>query len=311
MKQNLFFQQTWFYIISFVILWNSGFIGAEYALPFTEPLTLLFWRYWLLVVLLFAYLMVRKQMRWPGAYSAGIAMIVGILAHGIWLGCVFYSLEYGVPSGIVALVVALQPMTTGAFSGLVAGERTPLLRWGGLLIGFVGVMIAVLARIEFSSADSIFAYFIPFGSVVAITAASLIQRRLQVKQNVHRLPVISGLFYQSLGVAIAVSIPACLIEGLSTQWTPVFVGGLLWLTLVVSLGAYSLMWLLIERIDATRVASLFYFGPPVTMVMAWFAFGDRLLSTDLLGLGVILLGVMLTQSKKNEPAKGLPKYTKP
>lgn len=290
-----FRHHTWPLAIFFIVLWNSGFIGAEYALPYTQPLTLLFWRYWLLGFILFVYLLLRRRLEWPGSKAVLIACLIGILAHGIWLGCVFYSLQYGVPAGIVALVVALQPMTTGALSGLVVGERTPLVRWTGLLIGLVGVMVAVLARTELSDAGSVFAYFIPFGSVAAITVASLIQRRMEVRRHPYRLAVDVGLFYQSLGTALAVTIPAILFEGLVTEWTPIFMGAMLWLILGVSLMAYASMWLLIVRIDATRVASLFYFGPPVTMLMAWAAFGDRLLTTDLVGLGVIAIGVILTQ----------------
>lgn len=289
---------TWLLAISFVLLWNSGFIGAEYALPYTKPLTLLFWRYWVLALILFAYLILRGRLQWPGTQAVLIAFLVGILAHGIWLGCVFYSLQYGVPAGIVALIVALQPMTTGALSGLVVGERTPLIRWAGLLIGLGGVMIAVLARTELSDAGSVFAYFFPFGSVLAITAASLILRRLEVQRHSSRLAVDVGLFYQSLGAALAITLPAIFFEGLVAEWTPVFVGAMLWLILGVSLMAYALMWLLIERIDATRVASLFYFGPPVTMLMAWAAFGDRLLATDWVGLGIIAAGVILTQMRQ-------------
>ena len=55
------------------------------------------------------------------------------------------------------------------------------------------------------------------------------------------------------------------------------------------------MWLLIERIDATRVASLFYLGPPVTMLMAWIAFGDTLKLVDVIGLIVVFAGVLLAQ----------------
>lgn len=297
MKTISFHHQTWLLAIGFILLWNSGFIGAEYALPYTEPLTLLFWRYWVLAFILLGYLMLRRRLQWPGTKAVLIASMIGVLAHGIWLGCVFYSLQYGVPAGIVALVVALQPLTTGALSGLVVGERTPLVRWVGLLIGLGGVMVAVLYRIELSDPRSVFAYLIPFGSVVAITAASLIQRRLEVQKNAHLLPVDQGLFYQSMGTALAVTIPAIVFEGLVTEWNPVFIGSMLWLIVGVSLVAYALMWLLIARIDATRVASLFYFGPPVTMLMAWAAFGDRLLTTDLVGLAVIAVGVVLTQLK--------------
>ena len=127
MRQAVFLP-TWLLIVAFVLFWNSGFIGADYALPFAEPLTLLFWRYLPLTLVLAVYLAWRQRLVWPGARAAGMSMLVGILAHGVWLGCVAYSLFYGVPAGLVALVVALQPLVTGAFSGLVVGERTPALR---------------------------------------------------------------------------------------------------------------------------------------------------------------------------------------
>lgn len=288
--------------VSFVLLWNSGFIAAELALPFTEPLSLLFWRYWILALVLFVYLAARRRLEWPGRQAVCLSLVVGILAHGVWLGCVFYSLKYGVPAGVVALVVALQPMATGALSGWAVGERTSIAGWAGLVIGFVGVMVAVLARMQFSNAESVVAYLIPFGSVLAITAASLIQRRLQVRQRTCVLPLDVGLFYQCLGTAVVVSLPAIVIEGLATEWSPVFVGGLLWLSFGVSLAAYALMWLLIVKVDATRVASLFYFGPPVTMLMAWVAFDDRLLATDVAGLVIISFGVAITHLKPSSAA---------
>lgn len=251
-----------------------------------------------MAVLLVLYLMLRRRLAWPGSKAVGVAFLVGVLAHGVWLGCVFYSLEYGVPAGIVALVVALQPMATATLSGVVTGERTPLIGWVGLLIGFGGVMVAVLARTDLADMQSIVAFLIPFGSVAAITVASLIQRRLELQKNVRRMPWDVSLFFQSLGVALVVTIPAIVLEGLAVEWTPMFIGSMSWLIVGVSLAAYALMWILIARVDATRVASLFYFGPPVTMVMAWMALGDRILATDLMAMGIIAVGVILTQMKR-------------
>ena len=284
-------------VIGFVLLWNSGFIGAEFGLPYTGPFTLLFWRYLALTFVIFLYLLVNNRFRWVSSSTIALNMVVGILAHGVWLGCVLIALDHGVPAGIVALVVALQPLTTGAFSGIVVGEHTSLTRWLGLIVGFGGVAITVLSRINFGDAESVFGYLIPLGSVIAITAASLIQRKMQVSSSQHRLPVDLSLFYQSLGTALIFALPAIFAEKLATEWTPVFVYSMIWLVLGVSLGAYALMWLLIERIDATRVASLFYLGPPVTMVMAWIAFGDTLQITDIIGLLVVFAGVLLTQMK--------------
>ncbi|MFP4019137.1 MAG: DMT family transporter [Bacteroidales bacterium] len=288
---------TFLIAFAFVILWNSGFIGAEYGLPHTGPFTLLFWRYLALTLILFIYLLMRKSFQWVRWAAVAKNMIVGILAHGVWLSCVLLALNQDVPAGIVALVVALQPLATGAFSGMATGEHTPLYRWLGLIIGFGGVALTILSRIDFSDTGSIFGYLIPLGSVIAITIASLIQRRTELQQEDQKIPIDLTLFYQSLGTTIVLTFPAVFIENLEAQWPVEFIYTMLWLIIAVSLGAYAFMWMLIKRIDATRVASLFYLGPPVTMLMAWVAFGDVLQPIDIIGLIVVLIGVSLTQTK--------------
>ncbi len=289
---------TFTLILFFVLFWNSGFIGAEYGLPYAGPYTLLFWRYTALSLILSVFLLIRRKSVWPGSTAAGLAAFVGILAHGVWLGCVILSLDRGVPAGIVALVVALQPMTTGALSGWVTGERTSMLQWAGLVIGFLGVFLVVGSRLNLGGASSpgLFGYLIPFGSVAAITVASLLQRRIELKSRHYLLPLAQTLFYQSLGTTILVALPAFYVEQLATEWTVPFITTMAWLIIVVSLGAYALMWKLLSRMDATRVAGLFYLGPPVTMVMGWLAFGDTLQLMDVVGLIIVAFGVSIVQT---------------
>ncbi len=282
----------------FVLLWNSGFIGAEYGLPYAGPFTLLFWRYLALTLLLCLYLLIRKRLRWVGWKTATSSMLIGILAHGLWLACVLIALDYDVPAGIVALVVALQPLATGALSGMLTGEHTSNNQWLGLTVGFIGVVLTVAFRIDFQSYTSVFAYLIPLGSVIGITVATLIQRQIELKKKEQKLPLDLSLFYQSTATTAALLIPAIFIEGLSTQWKPEFIYAMIWLVLAVSLASYWLMWRLIEQINATRVASFFYLGSPVTMFMAWLAFGDMIKTMDIVGLAVVFMGVFLIQVKK-------------
>ncbi len=281
----------------FVLLWNSGFIGAEYGLPYTQPFTLLFWRYSVLTAVVLLYLLMQGEFRWVGWKVAAPNMMVGILAHGVWLSCVLLALNRGVPAGIVALVVALQPLATGALSGRVVGEPTSLKKWAGLIIGFAGVVISVFPRIDFHDMESVFGYLIPLGSVIAITLAGLIQRRMEITRRIGRLPVDQALFYQALATTLILAVPAMYFEKLITEWEPVFIYTMGWLIFGVSFGAYALMWLLYQRMQATRVASLFYLGPPVTMVMAWVAFGDIPRMMDLVGMLVVVAGVCVTQWK--------------
>lgn len=277
----------------FVLLWNSGFIGAEYGLQYSAPFTLLFWRYAILSAILLLYLSFSGRLRWPGLAMIKHASLTGILAHGIWLSCTLLALEQQVPAGIVALITALQPLLTAAFSGLAVGEESSLRQWMGLLLGFFGVVIAIGARLTINNTTPAFAYLLPFASVAGITIASLLQRRHTILMPLAHLDLDTTLFYQSLATMLALAFPAVLGEGLATQWTQPFLATMLWLVVAVSFGAYGIMWLLLQRMDATRVASLFYFSPPVTMVMAWLAFGDSIRKTDLLGLLVATTGVLL------------------
>lgn len=287
----------------FILLWNSGFIGAEYGLPYTGPFTLMLWRYGALTLILFIYLLITKRLCFPGWRITIPNMLVGLLAHGVWLTGVLFSLNLGVPAGIVALVTALQPMATGAFSRSVTGERTSRQQWAGLLIAFVGVAVTVFARMDFSDMQTAGAYLIPFISVGAMTSANLIEREMEIAEHWRLLPMDQTLFFQSLANFVVFIVPAFLFENFRTQWESPFIFTMIWLIIPVSLGAYATMWKRLERMEANRFASLFYFSPPVTMLMAWVAFGDTLLLTDLGGLIIVFTGVIFTQKhnfKKSE-----------
>lgn len=282
-------------IIGFVILWNSGFVGAEYALSFTDPYTLLFWRYLGLTVLLWVYLNWKRSFEWVCWNKAKLSLLMGVLAHGIWLTCVLVAISKGVPAGIVALIISLQPLATGALSGWVTGEHTSAQQWLGLVIGFIGVGLSVAFRIDLENSTPLWSYFIPLGSVIAITIASLSKRRAELNNSLYKLPSKLSLFYQSLATTVVLFFPAVFIENLVAKWTSTFILTQVWLVVGVSFFAYMFMWKLIKLMSATKVASLFYLGPPVTMLMAWLMFGDRVFLWDILGLVTIVMGLLITE----------------
>jgi len=123
---------------------------------------------------------------------------------------------------------------------------------------------------------------------------------MELGKGNEKLPVDQTLYYQSIATMFVLAIPAFFVENLRVEWVLEFNLAMIWLILAVSLGAYILMWRLIERLDTTRVASLFYLGPPVTMVMAWLSFGDTIMLTDIVGIGVVFLGVLLTTKGRSK-----------
>jgi drug/metabolite transporter (DMT)-like permease len=77
------------------------------------------------------------------------------------------------------------------------------------------------------------------------------------------------------------------------DWTPQFMFSILWLAVVLSIGAISLLYLMIRRGAASKVASLFFLTPSVTAVMAFVLFGESIAWLGVVGLFVTAAGVAL------------------
>ncbi len=92
------------------------------------------------------------------------------------------------------------------------------------------------------------------------------------------------------------TLPAVLaFESMRIDWAPEFIFALGWLVLVLSVGAISLLNLLIRQGSAVAVASLFYLTPPATALIAWAAFDETLGPAALLGMAVAVSGVYLAR----------------
>lgn len=280
----------------FLVLWSSGFIGAKYGLPHAGTFTLLFFRYLMLSVVLVGWLAMTGKLRRIGSFKQiRHAVVIGLLAHFVWLVAVLEATDLGVPPGTVALIAALQPMITGVLAGSVLGERVNIWQWGGLFAGFVGVLLVVGDRVEIDETVPWWAYAVPLISTLSLTLATLYQRALEIRSSDGFLPVINNLAVQCVATTIVLLPFAAGVEGMAADWNADFVFALVWLTFVVSLGAYGLLILLVKKCPATRVASLLYLTPPVTMVMDYLVFGNLVTINGLIGLVIAAAGVFLVR----------------
>jgi len=107
------------------------------------------------------------------------------------------------------------------------------------------------------------------------------------------MPIFTSLFWQGALTALLLLPFAQQVEGFAADWRIELLLAVFWLAAVVSVGAYGLMFYLIRTRAATRVSALKYFVPPVTMLIAWLVFGERLTMNGLAGLLVTSAGFWL------------------
>lgn len=269
----------------FVVLWSSGFIGSKAGLPYAEPMTFLTIRMIALVLLLSPLLLVAR-LQWPRRAAILHNVVAGLLVHGLYLGGVFVSIYQGLPAGLVALVVALQPVLTSTLANRWLGEPVALHQWAGLVLGLLGVALVVHGK---TAGDTSFsAWAAVFVALIGITVGTLYQKRFAGGVDWR-----AGFLIQYAAAGLLFGIAAYTFETRVVDWTPQFMLALGWLVIVLSLGAIWLLYFMIRRSAATRVASLFYLTPPVTALMAWLLFDERLQPLALIGMAICVAGVFL------------------
>ena len=273
----------------FVVLWSTGFIGAKLGLPDCEPLTLLSLRY-AAVLLLMGAVAVATRAPWPVSRAQWLHIgVSGLLIHAVYLGGVFTAIRLGLPAGVTALVVGLQPVLTALGAGLFLRERVRAAQWAGLALGLAGVVLVVSNKVAGGPAAA--ALLVP--AVIAlfgITAGTLYQKRFCASFDLR-----TGSVIQFLPCLVVTGLAAWRTETMVVHWTPAFMFALAWLVLVLSLGAVSLLNVLIRSGSAVNVASLFYLTPPTTALIAWAMFGETLTGLALAGMALAVLGVWLAR----------------
>jgi drug/metabolite transporter (DMT)-like permease len=205
---------TRFYPLLFVLLWSTGFIGAKYGLPYAEPLSFLSTRYVLVIAVMGMVALVTRA-PWPASPRQWLHIgVTGVLVHALYLGGVFTAIRHGLPAGITALVVGLQPLLTALGAGAILGERVLPRQWAGLVLGFGGVGLVVAHKVAAAtSAPELTAMLTPAVlALLGITAGTLYQKRFCPAFDLRTGSVIQFLPTLALSALLASQTESMVIE---------------------------------------------------------------------------------------------------
>lgn len=271
--------------IIFVLIWSTGFIVARYGMPHAPPMKFLATRYALSILCFLPWILIAKVAA-PTSRAQWLHLAVtGVLMHAGYLGGVWAAVKMGMGSGLVALIVGLQPVLTALWlSG--TGARVSARQWGGLVLGFAGLMLVVSAKLGHGEATVRNLSFALL-ALLCITTGTLYQKRFVTPCDVRVANTVQ------LAAALLVTLPLTLLETEAMQWNAQLSAAMAWSVLGLTLGGSSLLYILIQRGAATSVTSLLYLVPPTTALMAWALFSEAITVATVLGTALTALGVWL------------------
>ena len=303
----------------FVFLWSSAFVTGKIAVIYATPFAFLLLRF-SIVALLFGGLMLaakawlahqRRKPQTPAEDTPAedtpaqdtpaqdtpdnwrtllATAIVGVMLHGFYLGSVFLALSLGIPAGLAALVVSMQPLLSSFLAIFLFAEALRRIQWAGIFLGFVGVAVVLMPTIDGGAGGdlSMAGLGVTFFGLAAITCGTLMQKKFG-----NHIGLMKGNFIQAAAAALFYLAITPLLEVPQFDWQTPFVLALSWQILAVSLGAYVIFMVLIKRDSMAATSSLLFLVPPTTAIMAALWFGEVLTPLSMGGFVLASAGVYM------------------
>ncbi len=270
----------------FILLWSSAFITAKPIIDNSDPFSALAFRFAIVALGFFVFSIYSKKKIIVERRNFFESFFSGVLFHGVYLGGVFFSISKGMPTGIAALIVTLQPILTNALSGPILNEKVSIKQWIGVLLGFSGAVMVLGFDIgtEIPTTGLVATVI----ALIAITTSTIWQKKLS-----NNLPLSVSNMNQALGGFIFHIIIIILFAEPYIDFSKTFLIAMSHQIFLVSFGAFTILMFLIKRNSASKTVSIFFLIPPTSAFMAWLFLNESLSNLDLLGFLIATIGVYI------------------
>ena len=272
--------------IIFILLWSSAFITTKPIIDYSDPFSALAFRFFFVAIGFYLFSLYLKQSIIINKKNLIESLFSGILFHGFYLGGVFYSISIGMPTGIAALIVTLQPILTNILSGPMLGERVTIKQWIGVLLGFIGA--ALVLGFDIGSNIPSFGLIATIVALISITASTIWQKKLS-----NNLPLSVSNFYQAVGGCLFHVLIIILFTKPYINFTKTFIVAMSHQIFLVSFGAFTILMFLIKKNSASKTVSIFFLIPATSAMMAWIFLNESLTILDLIGFLITSIGVYI------------------
>ena len=270
----------------FILLWSSAFITTKPIIDNSDPFSALAFRFALVALGFFLFSIYSKKKIIIDRKNFFESFFSGVLFHGVYLGGVFFSISKGMPTGIAALIVTLQPILTNALSGPILNEKVSLKQWIGVLLGFSGAVMVL--GFDIGSEIPTIGLVATVVALIAITTSTIWQKKLS-----NNLPLSVSNMNQALGGFIFHIIIIILFAEPYINFSTTFIIAMSHQIFLVSFGAFTILMFLIKKNSASKTVSIFFLIPPTSAFMAWLFLNERLSDLDLLGFLIATIGVYI------------------
>jgi drug/metabolite transporter (DMT)-like permease len=280
--------------LAFALMWSSAFTSARIIVADAPPITALAIRF-LISGLIGVGVALALGQSWrlsPAQWRATI--VFGICQNALYLGLNFVAMQT-VEASLAAIIASTLPLLVALASWLIFRETLRPLGVAGLVAGFAGVALIMGSRL--SGGVELYGVVLCVLGVLALTLATMSVRGASSGGNVLMIVGLQMLVGSAVLSGVAVT-----TEDWAVNWTWQLVAAFTYTTLVPGLAATVVWFMLVNRIGATRAATFHFLNPFFGVAIAALLLGERLGPLDLIGVGIVMLGILAVQLSRQKPA---------
>ena len=282
------------------LIWGSTWIFIKIGLTDLPPIGFAAARF-ILAVLILAFVIKFQKIAIPKtAAEWKLIVLTGVLQFSFNYSTVFWAEQY-ISSGLAAVLQATIPV----FGLLLAwiflpDERITGLKIFAVCLGIAGVGVIFIEQLQVDSAGA-------FAGCAAIVVGAYCaaQASILVKAKGGKMHPAAMLFGQMICGLPLIIIYSLFAEGdpRNFHWTWKAVMCVLYLTIVGTVAAFWLYYLLLSRIESTKAMMIALVTPLIAVIIGWIFLGETLHVQTYAGGLLILASIGLIVSRKRRKAE--------
>jgi drug/metabolite transporter (DMT)-like permease len=282
-----------------MLIWASSFIAQKIAFTGLSPMAVVFSR---MAVASLCFLPFLAGWRRNVRYAAGDWK--WLLLMPLFEPCLYFIFEAlaltKTSASQAGMLVSMLPLLVAVVASRLLGEKLSVRAMSGFILAIAGAVWLSLAGVADAAApDPVLGNFLEFLAMVAATGYTILVKRLSPRYPPLFLTAVQAfvgtIFFLPVMLLHPTPLTLQVAPGSALPVLPIM--AVLFLGVVVSVGAYGLYNYGLSRIPASRAAAFTNLIPVFTVVMGRFALGERFTDGQYLASVLVLAGVILSQTR--------------
>tara|TARA_B100000401_G_scaffold399484_1_gene310701 strand:+ start:352 stop:1203 length:852 start_codon:yes stop_codon:yes gene_type:complete len=274
----------------FILLWSSAFVTTKPIIDNSDPFSALAFRFFFVSIGFFFFTIYSNKKIFINYKIFLPHLFTGVLFHGFYLGGVFYSVSIGMPTGVTALIVTLQPILTNILANKILNETVSFKQWVGIFLGFIGALLVL--GFDIGNDLPLIGVISSFIALIAITSSTILQKKIS-----NNLSLSVSNLYQAIGGCLFHLLILIFFIDPYINFNTTFLMAMSHQIFLVSFGAFTILMFLIKKNSASKTVSIFFLIPATTAIIAWLFLNETLNNLDIVGFIIATFGVYIATRK--------------